>query len=141
MPDLSTGYRGRGCAKGVKQWGTRTMLEVVFDDKFLPLNENGSKLKQRNGLIVRNPHRVPLTYLDWRAEPIDIKDVIWREIQVKAKMNSLSRGRHGPAHRTGQKHFSQIRHEMKAAGHVMDKMSIFIKTRDPNDSDVKDFVV
>ncbi|KAG5529238.1 hypothetical protein RHGRI_029812 [Rhododendron griersonianum] len=28
----------------------------------------------------------------------------------------------------------------KAAGQVMDKMSIFTKTRDPNDSDVKDFV-
>ncbi|KAI8535972.1 hypothetical protein RHMOL_Rhmol10G0218300 [Rhododendron molle] len=29
---------------------------------------------------------------------------------------------------------------MKAARQVMDQMSIFIKTRDPNDSDVKDFV-
>lgn len=59
------------------------MLEVVFHDKFLPLNENGSKLKEQIGLIVRNPHRLPLTYLDWRAVHIDIKDVIWREIQVK----------------------------------------------------------
>lgn len=57
------------------------MLEVVFDDKFLLLNENGSKLKEQIGLIVHNPHRVPLTYLDWRAVPLDIKDVIWREIQ------------------------------------------------------------
>ncbi|KAF7129876.1 hypothetical protein RHSIM_Rhsim10G0145900 [Rhododendron simsii] len=101
MPDLSTGYRGRGCAKGVKQWGTRTMLELVFDDNFLPLNENGSKLKEQ----IDNVKDCPEGFYP---------------VAMRACNEFVE----------GQQRWRQ----------VLDKMSIFIKTRDPNDSDVKDFV-
>ncbi|KAF7153106.1 hypothetical protein RHSIM_Rhsim01G0081500 [Rhododendron simsii] len=117
-----------------------------------------------------NPHRVPLTYLDWNSVPEEIKSAIWKEIEdniedcpaefqpvamrsyqwkelvsywrtMDAKLietrNSKNREWRGPDHRTGRTHFSQIRHEMSANGENTDKMSVFIKTRDENDPDVK----
>ncbi|KAG5565744.1 hypothetical protein RHGRI_001610 [Rhododendron griersonianum] len=63
----------------------------------------------------------------------------WRTTDAKliATRNSKNREWRGPDHRTGRTHFSQIRHEMSANGENTDKMSVFIKTRDENDPDVK----
>ncbi|KAH7853339.1 hypothetical protein Vadar_001364 [Vaccinium darrowii] len=138
--------RGRGCAKGMKKWGTGAKLHVMFDNNFQPLGEEGTLLKGQLGTIVRNPHRVPLTYLDWDAVPEDIKSTIWKEIegldlgfhlQIMADRNLTNRGFCGPVHRTGRTPFYQIRHEMSALGENTDKMSVFAKTRDENDPDVQ----
>ncbi|KAH7836263.1 hypothetical protein Vadar_034165 [Vaccinium darrowii] len=80
-PDTTMKTRGRGCAKGMKKWDTGAKLHVMFDNNFEPLGEEGTLLKGQLGTIVRNPHRVPLTCLDWDAIPEDIKSTIWKEIE------------------------------------------------------------
>ncbi|KAF7153209.1 hypothetical protein RHSIM_Rhsim01G0079300 [Rhododendron simsii] len=205
-PETSMKKCGRGSAKGIHQWGTGTKLKVMFDNDYQPLGDEGSRLKGQLGTMLRNPHRVPLTYLDWNSVPEEIKSAIWKEIEdniedcpaefqpvamrscnklwkdhkaktkdkyytkheedpdillkvpkrvlpdqwkelvsywrtTDAKLittrNSKNREWRGPDHRTGRTHFSQIRHEMSANGENTDKMSVFIKTRDENDPDVK----
>ncbi|XP_028081802.1 uncharacterized protein LOC114283176 [Camellia sinensis] len=69
--------RGRGFARGIKEWGTGTKIQVKFDDKFQPVEDDGKKLKGQLGLIVRSGHRVPLTYLSWNVMHVDIKENIW----------------------------------------------------------------
>ncbi|KAF7152725.1 hypothetical protein RHSIM_Rhsim01G0079900 [Rhododendron simsii] len=205
-PETSMKKCGRGSAKGIHQWGTGTKLKLMFNNDFQPLGDEGSRLKGQLGTMLRNPHRVPLTYLDWNSVPEEIKSAIWKEIEdniedcpaefqpvamrscnklwkdhkaktkekyytkheedpdillkvpkrvlpdqwkelvsywrtMDAKLiatrNSKNREWRGPDHRTGRTHFSQIRHEMSANGENTDKMSVFIKTRDENDPDVK----
>ncbi|KAG5565747.1 hypothetical protein RHGRI_001610 [Rhododendron griersonianum] len=205
-PETSMKKCGQGSAKGIHQWGTGTKLKVMFDNDFQPLGDEGSRLKGQLGPMLRNPHRVPLTYLDWNSVPEEIKSAIWKEIEdniedcpvefqpvamrscnklwkdhkaktkdkyytkheedpdillkvpkrvlpdqweelvsywrttdakLIATRNSKNREWRGPDHRTGRTHFSQIRHEMSANGENTDKMSVFIKTRDENDPDVK----
>lgn len=72
---------GRGRAKGVKEWGTGAKLNVEFNAMFQPLNKLGRSFKGQLGQIVRNPHRVPLTYLSWGSVPEDIVEGIWKEVQ------------------------------------------------------------
>ncbi|KAI8549155.1 hypothetical protein RHMOL_Rhmol06G0004500 [Rhododendron molle] len=110
-PETSMKKCGRGSAKGIHQWGTGSKLKVMFDNDFQPLGDEGTKLKGQLGTMLRNPHRVPLTYLDWNSVPEEIKSAIWKEV------------------------------EMSANGENTDKMSVFIKTRDENDPDVKAVVV
>ncbi|KAI8549153.1 hypothetical protein RHMOL_Rhmol06G0004500 [Rhododendron molle] len=140
-PETSMKKCGRGSAKGIHQWGTGSKLKVMFDNDFQPLGDEGTKLKGQLGTMLRNPHRVPLTYLDWNSVPEEIKSAIWKEVELIATRNSQNRECRGPHHRTGRTHFSQIRHEMSANGENTDKMSVFIKTRDENDPDVKAVVV
>ncbi|XP_058190950.1 uncharacterized protein LOC131308153 isoform X2 [Rhododendron vialii] len=128
---------GRGSVKGIHQWGSGSKLKVMFDNDFQPLGDEGNKLKGQLGTMLRNPHRVPLTYLDWNSVPEEIKIAIWKEIELIATRNSQNRECRGPHHRTGRTHFAQIRHEMSANGENTDKMSVFIKTRDENDPDMK----
>ena len=80
--ESSTSKKGRGYAKGTKQWATGVKLDVKFNAFFQPMGLQGTKLKSQLGLIIRNPHRVPLTYLDWDCLPEDIQKAIWEEIQV-----------------------------------------------------------
>ena len=74
--------RGQGFARGIKEWGTGTKIQVKFDDKFQPVKNDGKKLKGQLGLIVRSGHRVPLTYLNWNVMHVDIKENIWHEVKV-----------------------------------------------------------
>ncbi|CAL5417898.1 unnamed protein product [Camellia sinensis] len=73
--------RGRGFAQGIKEWGAGTKIQVKFDDKFQPIEDDGEKLKRQLGLIVRSGHRVPLTYLSWNVMHVDIKENIWQEVK------------------------------------------------------------
>lgn len=81
-PETSMKKCGRGSAKGNHQWGTGTKLKVMFDNDFQPLGDEGNKLKGQLGTMLRNPHRVPLTYLDWNSVTEEIKSAIWKEIEV-----------------------------------------------------------
>ncbi|XP_028087841.1 uncharacterized protein LOC114288519 isoform X1 [Camellia sinensis] len=73
--------RGRGLARGIKEWGTGTKIQVKFDDKFQPVDDDGKKLKGQLGLIVRSGHRVPLAYLSWNVMHVDVKENIWQEVK------------------------------------------------------------
>ncbi|KAH7842765.1 hypothetical protein Vadar_008931 [Vaccinium darrowii] len=117
----------------MKKWCTGVKLQVMFNEDYKPLGEEGTKLIGQLGIIVCSPNQVPLTYLDWNVVPEDIKSTIWKEIETIALRNSLNQEWHGPAHKTGQTPFAQIRHEMNALGQENDKMSVFTKTRDKND--------
>ncbi|CAL5427673.1 unnamed protein product [Camellia sinensis] len=77
----SSRRHGRGRAKGIKEWGTGAKLNVEFNAMFQPLNKLGRSFKGQLGQIVRNPHRVPLTYLSWGSVPEDIVEGIWKEVQ------------------------------------------------------------
>ncbi|KAL7263694.1 hypothetical protein ACSBR1_001788 [Camellia fascicularis] len=52
-----------------------------FNAMFQPLNKLGRSFKGQLGQIVRNPDRVPLTYLSWGSVPEDIVEGIWKEVQ------------------------------------------------------------
>lgn len=80
-PKTSKKNCGRGSAKGMKKWGTGVKLHVIFNEDYKPLGDEGTKLIGQLGIMVRNPHRVPLTYLDWNVVPEDIKSTIWKEIE------------------------------------------------------------
>ena len=78
----STG-RGRGCAKGIKEWGTGKKLDIQFDGNYCPIGDNVAKLTTQLGIIVQNGNIVPLTFLDWNNVPDDIIDAIWKDVNVK----------------------------------------------------------
>ncbi|XP_028087026.1 uncharacterized protein LOC114287776 [Camellia sinensis] len=35
--------RGRGCAKGIKEWGTGQKLDIQFDENYCPIGDNVAK--------------------------------------------------------------------------------------------------
>ncbi|KAF5932919.1 hypothetical protein HYC85_029090 [Camellia sinensis] len=73
--------RGRGCAKGIKEWGTGKKLDIQFDGNYCPIGDNVAKLTTQLGIIVRNGNIVPLTFLDWNNVPADIIDAIWKDVK------------------------------------------------------------
>ncbi|KAK9911229.1 hypothetical protein M0R45_035150 [Rubus argutus] len=62
------------------------------------------------------------------------------DVKVQAQRNSINRENRGPCHKTGRKHFAQVRYEMERAGEEVDKFSVWKKTRDLADPTVKDFI-
>ncbi|XP_028085927.1 vegetative cell wall protein gp1-like [Camellia sinensis] len=45
VSSLSTSSRrGKGCAKGIREWGTGTKLDIQFDENYCPIRDNVSKL-------------------------------------------------------------------------------------------------
>ncbi|GMP32789.1 hypothetical protein CsSME_00006388 [Camellia sinensis var. sinensis] len=73
--------RGRGCAKGIKEWGTGKKLHIQFDGNYCPIGDNVAKLTTQLGIIVRNGNIVPLTFVDWNSVPDDIVDAIWKDVK------------------------------------------------------------
>ncbi|GMP46351.1 hypothetical protein CsSME_00014547 [Camellia sinensis var. sinensis] len=73
--------RGRGCAKGIKEWGTGKKLDIQFDGNYCPIGDNVAKLTTQLGIIVRNGNIIPLTFLDWNNVPDDIVDAIWKDVK------------------------------------------------------------
>ncbi|CAL5390971.1 unnamed protein product [Camellia sinensis] len=73
--------RGRGCAKGIREWGTGTKLDIQFDENYCPIRDNVSKLTTQLDIIVRNGNIVPLTFLDWNTVLDDILDAIWKDVK------------------------------------------------------------
>ncbi|KAI7980791.1 hypothetical protein LOK49_Contig105G00003 [Camellia lanceoleosa] len=43
--DFSGTQQGRGFARGIKEWGTCTKIQVKLDNKFQPAEDDGKKLK------------------------------------------------------------------------------------------------
>ena len=72
--------RGRGFAKGIKDWGTGKKLAIDFDADFNPTGDNESKLTSQLGFMVRNGNIVSLTYVDWTEVPIDVLESIWADV-------------------------------------------------------------
>ncbi|THG22192.1 hypothetical protein TEA_002952 [Camellia sinensis var. sinensis] len=158
---LTSTRRGRGCAKGIKEWGTGKKLDIQFDGNYCPIWDNVAKLTTQLGIIVRNGNIVPLTFLDRNNVPDDIIDAIWKDVKDDVPMrivpsqweelveywrtsdaekiasrNAKNRRAHGIAHTTGRTTFSQIRHEMTSKGESTDKMNVWLMTRrvdDPED--------
>ncbi|THG12765.1 hypothetical protein TEA_028984 [Camellia sinensis var. sinensis] len=73
--------RGRGCAKGIREWGTSTKMDIQFDENYCPIEDNVSKLTTQLGIIVRNCNIVSHTFLDWNTVPDDILDAIWKDMK------------------------------------------------------------
>ncbi|KAI8559759.1 hypothetical protein RHMOL_Rhmol04G0199200 [Rhododendron molle] len=178
-PETSMKKCGRGSAKGIHHWGTGTKLKVMFDNDFHPLGDEGSRLEGQLGTTLRNPHRVPLTYLDWNLVPEEIKSAIWKEIEDNIEdcpaefqpvaMRSCNKLWKDHKAKTKDKYYTKHEEDpdillkvpkrvlpdqwkelvscwrtkdakMSANGENTEKMSVFIKTRDENDPDVKAIV-
>ncbi|XP_028054518.1 uncharacterized protein LOC114258731 [Camellia sinensis] len=73
--------RGRGFAKGIKDWGTGKKLAIDFDADFNPTGDNESKLTSQLGFMVHNGNIVSLTYVDWTEVPIDVLESIWADVK------------------------------------------------------------
>ncbi|KAH7849082.1 hypothetical protein Vadar_012749 [Vaccinium darrowii] len=124
-PDPSTTNRGQGCAKRIKQWGTGTKLkDNVMDcpEEFYSVamslcNKLWKDHKSKSKRIYYKPY-IDDPNIDSKV-PKDILPDQWADL-VKYWRN---------------KHV-----KMEAAGEAIDKMSVFMKTHDLNDPDVKEFV-
>ncbi|CAL5382546.1 unnamed protein product [Camellia sinensis] len=106
--------RGRGCAEGIKEWGTGKKLDIQFDGNYCPIGDNVAKLTTQLGIIVRNGNIVPLTFLDWNNVPDDIIDAIWKDVKYWRTSDA----------------------EMTSKGESTDKMNVWLMTRrvdDPED--------
>lgn len=57
-------------------------MKINFDSKFQPVGPGSVQLKSQLGLIMRDGHRIPLTYLDWKSVGDEIKEDIWDEVKV-----------------------------------------------------------
>ncbi|XP_028092695.1 uncharacterized protein LOC114292876 [Camellia sinensis] len=73
--------RGRGFAKGIKDWGTDKKLAIDFDANFNPTGDNESKLTSQLGFMVLNGNIVSLTYVDRIKVPIDVLESIWADVK------------------------------------------------------------
>ncbi|KAL7248229.1 hypothetical protein ACSBR2_003022 [Camellia fascicularis] len=73
--------RGRGFAKGIKDWGTGKKLAIDFDADFNPMGDNQSKLTSQLGFMIRNGNIVSFTYVDWTEVPIDVLESIWADVK------------------------------------------------------------
>ncbi|KAL7168154.1 hypothetical protein ACSBR2_038570 [Camellia fascicularis] len=87
----SSRRHGRCRAKGIKEWGTGAKL---------------CRVQCHLGQIVRNPHRVPLTYLSWGSVPEDIVEGIWKEQVVIDSCNKLWKDH---KHKTKTNHYKAFK--------------------------------
>ncbi|XXG82178.1 hypothetical protein AAC387_Pa10g0177 [Persea americana] len=58
------------------------------------------------------------------------------EAKKEAATNARNRAMHGPAHRLGTRHITQVRHELRAEGGPVDRMSVWMHSRDPRHPEV-----
>ncbi|RWR83311.1 hypothetical protein CKAN_01206400 [Cinnamomum micranthum f. kanehirae] len=58
------------------------------------------------------------------------------EVQRVAAMNAQNRAMQGPAHRLGTRHITQVRHELRSEGVLVDRMSVWMRSRDPRHPEV-----
>ncbi|KAL7187164.1 hypothetical protein ACSBR1_037268 [Camellia fascicularis] len=141
--------RGRGCAKGIKEWGTGKKLDIQFDGNYCPIGDNVAKLTTQLGIIVRNEEYKPICMKNcnsiWKDHKNKLKANQWEQLveywrtsdaEKIASRNAKNRRAHGIAHTTGRTTFSQIQHEMTSKGESTDKMNVWLMTRrvdDPED--------
>ncbi|XXG46987.1 hypothetical protein AAC387_Pa02g1705 [Persea americana] len=53
------------------------------------------------------------------------------EAKKEAATNAQNRTMQGPAHRLGTRHITQVCHELRAEGGPVDRMSVWMRSRDP----------
>lgn len=74
--------QARGPALGVGQWGSGKKMRLDFNSEWQVIGPNSNKFKTQLGIIARNGHKVPLTYVEWINMPENILEEIWKEVKV-----------------------------------------------------------
>ncbi|RWR90884.1 hypothetical protein CKAN_02001200 [Cinnamomum micranthum f. kanehirae] len=128
--------RGRGPARGIRSWNSGHPIDVEFDETYHPMGTHARQLISQLGHTVRDPYAFPLTTLDWEAFPVETLDRICEEVQREAVTNTRNRAMQGPAHRLGTRHITQVRHELRSEGAPVDRMSVWMRARDPRHPEV-----
>lgn len=57
-------------------------IKITFNDKGQPVGDSAKKLIGYLGVLARKGMEAPLDYNDWRAVPIDNKDLLWNILMV-----------------------------------------------------------
>ncbi|XXG83276.1 hypothetical protein AAC387_Pa10g1068 [Persea americana] len=58
------------------------------------------------------------------------------EAKIEVATNACNRTMQGPAHRLGTRHITHVRHELRAEGGPVDRMSVWMRSRDPRHPEV-----
>ncbi|KAL9432776.1 hypothetical protein AB3S75_027738 [Citrus x aurantiifolia] len=79
--DSTQARQARGPALGVAQWGSGKIMHLDFNSEWQVIGPNSNKFKTQLGIIARNGHKVPLTYVEWIDMPENILEDIWKEVK------------------------------------------------------------
>uniref|UniRef100_A0A1S8ADN8 Plant transposase n=1 Tax=Citrus limon TaxID=2708 RepID=A0A1S8ADN8_CITLI len=79
--DSTQARQARGPALGVAQWGSGKIMHLDFNSEWQVIGPNSNKFKTQLGIIARNGHKVPLTYVEWIDMPENILKDIWKEVK------------------------------------------------------------
>ncbi|KAL9437011.1 hypothetical protein AB3S75_022952 [Citrus x aurantiifolia] len=79
--DSTQAKQARGPALGVAQWGSGKIMHLDFNSEWQVIGPNSNKFKTQLGIIARNGHKVPLTYVEWIDMPENILEDIWKEVK------------------------------------------------------------
>ncbi|KAL3529161.1 hypothetical protein ACH5RR_008483 [Cinchona calisaya] len=76
---------GRGQAKHSNTWGTRTKLQLDWNESHQVIGPNVEVFATQLGIPVKDGNKLPLTCSDWRAILEGIKERFWEDIKLRAK--------------------------------------------------------
>ncbi|RWR72570.1 hypothetical protein CKAN_00080300 [Cinnamomum micranthum f. kanehirae] len=152
--------RGRGPARGIRTWNSGHPIDVEFDDTYHPDNLRACPELFRPVCMSKcrkmwKDHKNKVKMLHWKPhqDAPDILDRVPRgvlpdqwtqlvrywtseEVQRVAATNAQNRAMQGPAHRLGTRHITQVRHELRSEGVLVDRMSVWMRSRDPRHPEV-----
>ncbi|GMP53022.1 hypothetical protein CsSME_00018624 [Camellia sinensis var. sinensis] len=77
--------RGRGCAKGIKEWGTGKKLDIQFDGNYCPIGDNDNLnicpeeykpicMKNCNSIWKDHKNKLKAKYFKPRSSDPNLKD-------------------------------------------------------------------
>ncbi|KAG8368847.1 hypothetical protein BUALT_Bualt15G0089300 [Buddleja alternifolia] len=81
--------RGRGPTIDIAEEGER--IPITTNAQGQPVGPQAQKLTTFLGTLARNGHYLPLTYLDWRAVPIETKEKMWEKVQLRFDIDPMSK--------------------------------------------------
>lgn len=73
---------GRGPTRQGFQWGTGDKMMLDLNDKDQVVGSMASAFATQLGVLAKEGNKLPLTYTDWRALPMTMKNDVWVEVKV-----------------------------------------------------------
>ncbi|KAG8391525.1 hypothetical protein BUALT_Bualt01G0196800 [Buddleja alternifolia] len=76
--------RARGPSLGLKTWKKAGVpINIESNEWDQPIGDDSVELETHLGVLARNNQLAPLTFNDWRVVPLDLKKLMWSEIERK----------------------------------------------------------
>ncbi|KAL3814528.1 hypothetical protein ACJIZ3_015796 [Penstemon smallii] len=82
---------GRGPTRGYNLLRDDKPIPVVTDEQGNPVGPESRKLITYLGVLARNGNLAPLNYLDWRAVPLENKEIMWQKVQSRFVIDPMCR--------------------------------------------------